>query len=211
VFRVEDTGTGMTAQVIDKIFDPFFTTKEAGKGTGLGLSTSLTIVRSHGGQIRVASQPNSGSRFEVYLPVAPAAAASSIGGPSEAAPRGHGETVLVVDDEESVRRVLKSTLERGGYQVVQAGNGKEALTVYNQIGTKISAIVIDMTMPVLGGVPTMRELIKMNPDVRIIAASGIPDNEASAKSIGSQMKEFLAKPFSSQQLLRAVNKAVTGG
>ena len=119
--------------------------------------------------------------------------------------------VLVVDDEESVRRVLKSTLEKGGYQVVQAANGREALTVYNELGPRIAAIVIDMTMPVLGGVPTMRELVKINPDVRIIAASGIPDNEASAKTIGRQMKEFLAKPFSSQQLLRAVDRAVTGG
>ena len=211
VIRVEDTGTGMTPQVIDKIFDPFFTTKEAGKGTGLGLSTSLTIVRSHGGHIRAESRPGSGSRFEVYLPVAPALPVSSASGQSQSAPLGRGETVLVVDDEESVRRVLKSTLEKGGYQVVQAANGREALTVYNELGPRIAAIVIDMTMPVLGGVPTMRELVKINPDVRIIAASGIPDNEASAKTIGRQMKEFLAKPFSSQQLLRAVNRAVTGG
>ena len=211
VIHVEDTGSGMTPQVIDKIFDPFFTTKEAGKGTGLGLSTSLTIVRSHGGHISVESEPESGSRFNVYLPVAPAPAAASIAGQRESPPRGRGETVLVVDDEESVRRVLTSTLEKGGYAVVQAANGKEALAVYSEIGPRIAAIVIDMTMPVLGGVPTMRELVKMNPDVRIIAASGIPDNEASAKSIGRQMKEFLAKPFSSQQLLRAVGRAVTGG
>ena len=211
VIHVEDTGSGMTPQVIDKIFDPFFTTKEAGKGTGLGLSTSLTIVRSHGGHISVESEPESGSRFNVYLPVAPAPAAASIAGQRESPPRGRGETVLVVDDEESVRRVLTSTLEKGGYAVVQAANGKEALAVYSEIGPRIAAIVIDMTMPVLGGVPTMRELVKMNPDVRIIAASGIPDNEASAKSIGRQMREFLAKPFSSQQLLRAVGRAVTGG
>jgi PAS domain S-box-containing protein len=211
VIRVEDTGTGMTPQVIDKIFDPFFTTKEAGKGTGLGLSTSLTIVRSHGGHIRVESRPGAGSRFEIYLPVAPPLPAFSAAGQSQSAPPGRGETVLVVDDEESVRRVLKSTLEKGGYQVVQAANGREALAVYNELGPRIAAIVIDMTMPVLDGVPTMRELVKMNPDVRIIAASGIPDNEASAKSVGGQMKEFLAKPFSSQQLLRAVNRAVTGG
>ncbi|HEX6161906.1 MAG TPA: ATP-binding protein [Vicinamibacterales bacterium] len=211
MIRVEDTGIGMTQKLIDKIFDPFFTTKEAGKGTGLGLSTSLTIVRSHGGQIRVFSEPNRGSRFDVFFPVAPAAAAASTAGQSATAPRGQGETVLIVDDEESVRRVLKSTLERGGYQVVQAANGREALTLYSERRAKIAAVVIDMTMPVLGGVPTMRELVKMNPDVRIIAASGIHDNEATAKSIGRQVKQFLAKPFSSEMLLRAVNRAVTGG
>jgi PAS domain S-box-containing protein len=211
VIRVEDTGIGMSPQLIDKIFDPFFTTKEAGKGTGLGLSTSLTIVRSHGGQIRVFSEPHRGSRFDVYLPVAPVAAAASTAGQSEHVPRGRGETVLIVDDEESVRRVLKATLERGGYHVLQAVNGREALTVYNEMSAKIAAVVIDMTMPVLGGVPTMRELVKMNPEVRIIAASGIHDNEATAKSIGRQVKQFLAKPFSSEVLLRAVNRAVTGG
>ena len=94
--------------------------------------------------------------------------------------------------------------------MVQAANGREALTVYDEIGATISAVIIDMTMPVMGGVPAMRELVKMNPDVRIIAASGIHDNEAAAKSIGRQVKHFLAKPFTSEMLLRAVNRAVTG-
>jgi PAS domain S-box-containing protein len=210
VIRVEDTGVGMPPHLLNKIFDPFFTTKEAGKGTGLGLSTSLTIVRNHGGHIHVDSVPNSGSRFDVYLPVAATGAAAASIGASTSAPRGQGETVLVVDDEESVRRVLKSTLEKAGYQVVQAANGKDAIRVYHQLGSKIAAVVIDMTMPVLGGMPTMRELVKMNPDVRIIAASGIHDNEATAKSVGRQMKQFLAKPFTQESLLSAVNRAVTG-
>ena len=209
VIGVEDTGVGMAPQLLDKIFDPFFTTKEPGKGTGLGLSTSLTIVRNHGGHIRVVSEPNGGSRFDVYLPVAPAPAMASTVGQSAAAPRGSGQTVLVVDDEESVRLVLKSALEKGGYEVLQAANGKEALTIYNEQGRQIAAVVIDMTMPVLGGLPTMRELVKMNADVRIIAASGIHDNEATAKSIGRQVKEFLGKPFTAERLLKAVNRAVT--
>jgi two-component system, cell cycle sensor histidine kinase and response regulator CckA len=116
--------------------------------------------------------------------------------------------VLVVDDEDSVRRVLKSALEKGGYQVLQAANGQEALTLYAEQASSIAAVVIDMTMPVMGGVPTMRELVKMNPDVRIIAASGIHDNEATAKSIGKQVRHFLAKPFTSEELLRAVSAAV---
>ena len=211
MIRVEDTGIGMPPQLLDKIFDPFFTTKEPGKGTGLGLSTSLTIVRNHGGHIRVQSEPNRGSRFDVYLPVAPAPTIASTIGHSDSAPRGSGQTVLVVDDEESVRRVIRNTLVRGGYQVVQAANGKEALTMYHEMGRQISAVVIDMTMPVMGGVPTMRELVKINPDVRIIASSGIHDNEAAAKSIGRQVKHFLAKPFTAEMLLRAVNTAVTGG
>jgi PAS domain S-box-containing protein len=208
--RVEDTGVGIPPQLLDKIFDPFFTTKEAGKGTGLGLSTSQTIVRNHGGQIYVISAPGQGSRFDVFLPRAEAPSIASTMGQSPSAPRGEGQTLLVVDDEESVRRVLRSTLERAGYNVLQAANGREALSVYESSGASIAAVIIDMTMPVLGGVPTMRELVKMNPDVRLIAASGIHDNEAVAKSVGRQVRQFLAKPFTSEMLLRAVARATAG-
>jgi two-component system cell cycle sensor histidine kinase/response regulator CckA len=208
VFHVDDAGVGIPAHLLDKIFDPFFTTKEAGKGTGLGLSTSMTIVRNHGGVIRVDSAPSRGTRFDVYLPIAPKPSSGSILGKSTTAPRGEGQTVLVVDDEESVRRVLKSTLEKAGYKVIQAANGKEALTIYNTSGPSIAAVIIDMTMPVLGGVPTMHEMVKLNPDVRIIAASGIHDNEKVAKSVGKQVKQFLAKPFTAEMLLRAVAGAV---
>jgi two-component system, cell cycle sensor histidine kinase and response regulator CckA len=211
VIRVEDTGIGIPAGFLDKIFDPFFTTKDAGKGTGLGLSTSQTIVRNHGGHIRVSSTLGQGSRFEVYLPVATIPAPAPAIAANVAAPKGDGQTVLIVDDEDSVRRVLRSTLERAGYKVLQAANGKEAITIYNSSGPAIAAVIIDMTMPVLGGLPTMRELVRMNPDVRIIAASGIHDNEAMARSIGSQVKHFLAKPFTSERLLTAVATAVAGG
>jgi len=210
VIRVEDTGVGIPPHLLDKIFDPFFTTKEAGKGTGLGLSTSQTIVRNHGGHIRVFSEPGAGSRFHVYLPVAPAPAATSAVEQPVSSPKGAGQTLLIVDDEAPVRRVLQSTLEKAGYKVLQAANGKEALTIYNDAGMSIAAVIIDMTMPVLGGLPTMRELVRMNPDVRIIAASGIHDNEAMARSIGRQVKQFLAKPFTSERLLRAVATAVAG-
>ena len=209
VIRVEDTGAGMPAAMIEKIFDPFFTTKEAGKGTGLGLSTSQTIVRNHGGHIRVFSEPGAGSRFDVYLPVALMPPTTSAASESKTPPRGNGETILVVDDEDAVRRVLRSTLERGGYRVLLAGNGQEALAVYAEKGPSIAAVVIDMTMPVLGGMPTMRELVKLDSGVRIIAASGIHDNEAIAKSVGPQVKDFLAKPFTSVMLLKAVGRAVS--
>ena len=209
VIRVEDTGAGMTAAMIEKIFDPFFTTKEAGKGTGLGLSTSQTIVRSHGGHIRVFSEPGAGSRFDVYLPVAPTPSVPSATADPLSVPHGNGQTILVVDDEDAVRRVLRSTLERSGYQVLLATNGQEALTVYAEKGPSIAAVVIDMTMPVLGGMPTMRELVKLNPKVRIIAASGIHDNEATAKSVGPQVADFLGKPFTSATLLKAVSRAVS--
>ena len=103
VLCVDDTGTGIPAALIDKIFDPFFTTKEAGKGTGLGLSTSQTIVRSHGGRIEVSSEANRGTRFAIYLPVAPRTVGAAAAGEDAPPPRGSGQTILVVDDEPSVQ------------------------------------------------------------------------------------------------------------
>ncbi len=210
VFKVKDTGHGVPAPLLDKIFDPFFTTKDAGKGTGLGLSTSLTIVRNHGGQILVTSQVDRGSEFDVWLPVAQESSRASVTDPRASPPRGTGQTVLVVDDEEAVRQVLRGTLEKAGYRVLTAANGKEALSVYAAQGRQIAVVVIDMTMPVLGGEPTMRELVRLNPEVRLIAASGIHDNEATAKAIGRQVRQFLAKPFTSEKVLRAVARAVSG-
>jgi PAS domain S-box-containing protein len=211
LIRVEDTGTGIPPHLIDKIFDPFFTTKESGKGTGLGLSTSQTIVRNLGGVIRASSHPNArGSRFDIYVPVAPAAAAAALSGRKNAAPRGEGQTILVVDDEPSVRLVLRTALERAGYHVLPATNGREAIDVFKgQPAGSISAVIIDMMMPVMGGVPAIQELVKINPNIRIIAASGIPDNEATAKAVGRQVRQFLPKPFSTDKLLRAVGQVLS--
>ena len=208
VISVEDTGVGIPPQILDKIFDPFFTTKEAGKGTGLGLSTSQTIVRNHGGHIRVFSEPGHGTQFQIYLPIAPRPAAAAAAGQTEAVPQGSGETILVVDDEEAVRKVMRSTLERAGYRVLPAVNGKDALDVYRDNIRDIGAVIIDMTMPVLGGVPAIQELVKLNPGVKIIAASGIHDYERTAKSVGPQVRQFLAKPFTSEKLLRAVGQVL---
>ena len=209
IICVEDTGPGIPAHVIGKIFDPFFTTKEAGKGTGLGLSTSQTIVRNHGGRIEVLSEPPHGARFEIHLPVAEVVAQPAAAAEPSSLPRGNGQMILVVDDEPSVRQVMRTALERAGYQVVPATNGREAIDVFkSHPHGSIAAVVIDMMMPVMGGVPAMEEIVKINPDIRIVAASGIPDNEATARAVGGQVRQFLAKPFSTEKLLRAVGKAV---
>ena len=209
VMYVEDTGPGIPPSLLDKIFDPFFTTKEAGKGTGLGLSTSQTIVRSHGGRIEARSEPPHGARFEIHVPVAPVSATPASGGEPAATPRGSGQTILVVDDEPSVRLVMRTALERAGYHVLPATNGREAIDVFKgQPQGSIAAVIIDMMMPVMGGLPAMHELVKLNPDVRIIAASGIPDNEATARAVGRQVRQFLAKPFSTDKLLNAVGRVI---
>lgn len=211
VISVDDTGSGIAPAVIDKIFDPFFTTKEAGKGTGLGLSTSQTIVRSHGGYIEVTSEANRGTRFAIYLPVAPGTPGLAAAGEDAPPPRGSGQTILVVDDEPSVRLVLRTALERAGYRVLPASNGREAIDVYRaQPPGSVAAVLLDMMMPVMGGMPAIQELVKINPQVRIIAASGIADNEVTAKAAARQVRQFLAKPFSTDKLLRAVGQVVAG-
>jgi PAS domain S-box-containing protein len=212
VIQVADTGTGIPPHLIDKIFDPFFTTKESGKGTGLGLSTSQTIVRNHGGVIRAISHPNArGSRFDILFPAAASAAVTAAAGQLNQAPRGDGQKILVVDDEPSVRLVLRAALERAGYEVLPATNGREAVDVFrSQPAGSIAAVIIDMMMPVMGGLAAIQELVRINPNVRIIAASGIPDNEAAAKAVGRQVRQFLTKPFSTDRLLRVVGQVVTG-
>jgi two-component system cell cycle sensor histidine kinase/response regulator CckA len=205
---VEDTGTGIHPDVADKIFDPFFTTKEPGKGTGLGLSTSLTIVKSHGGHIRASSVPGRGASFRIYLPVtagpgpesAPAAAADQ--------PKGAGETVLVVDDEPAIRLLAQRTLEAQGYRVLLAGDGAEAIAIFRAQYESIALVMLDMTMPVLDGVPTIQALARIDPAVRIIASSGIHGNEQAARAASPRVTQFMPKPFTADILLRAIRQAL---
>lgn len=204
VLEVEDTGEGIASGDLDRIFDPFFTTKAPGKGTGLGLSTSLTIVKNHGGQIRVYSEPGRGTRFRVYVPSAEATP-SPIVATTRAVPRkGDGETVLFVDDEPTIRRVARHALEASGYRVLVAANGAEGVAMYLANADEIAVVVTDMMMPVLGGDGLIRELLRLNPSVRIIAASGISSNEAVAREAGLPVARFLSKPFTATTLLQAL-------
>ena len=207
--QVEDTGTGMPPDIVGKIFDPFFTTKEVGQGTGLGLSTSLAIIKSHGGFIRVYSQVGKGTRFEVYLP---AQTEPSVGAEAEAAsekPRGLGELILVVDDEAAVRQITQQTLEAFGYRVVVAADGAEAIATYAARFTEIAVVLTDMTMPVIDGVATIRVLQKINPVVRIVGASGMSTNGHAAQAARLGVKHFLSKPFTAEALLKALRQVLS--
>ncbi|HVU17862.1 MAG TPA: PAS domain-containing protein [Candidatus Didemnitutus sp.] len=209
VVSVTDTGTGIPAAIRDRIFDPFFTTKDVGKGTGLGLSTSLAIIKSHGGFIRLHTEERQGTTFKVYLPGNPSASA-----PAEPeAPRmyhGNNELVLVVDDELAIRELTKLTLERFGYRVLVAANGTQAVAHYALHPQDVAVVITDMTMPIMDGPATILALRSINPDVKVIGCSGQSAEicRNSAKAVGVTVDNFISKPFKADMLLRAVHRVL---
>ena len=202
--ELEDSGTGMPPEVIDRIFEPFFTTKELGKGTGLGLSSALAIIKSHQGFIHVSSEPDKGSLFQVYLPAQLEHGMSSPPPVTAAMIRGNGELVLLIDDEDAVRKITGQTLESFGYQVLPACDGVEASTLYATHKEKVAVVVTDMMMPVMDGPATIQVLMRMNPLVRIIAASGLGIKDMVAKATGAGVKHFIPKPYSAETLLKTL-------
>jgi PAS domain S-box-containing protein len=206
---IEDTGSGIPNEIIDRIFDPFFTTKALGKGTGLGLATSLAIVKGHGGFLRAYSNPGTGTRFRIYLPAQNEPATSIPPVTGSVLPRGIGATILVVDDEPIIREIAQLTLERFGYRVLLACDGAEAVALYAQHQSDIAVVLTDMAMPVMDGLATIRELVRMNPDVRIICASGFVPEAAEIGDSGLRVNRFLAKPYSAETLLTAIETALS--
>jgi CheY-like chemotaxis protein len=196
----------MTPEVVGRIFEPFFTTKEIGKGTGLGLSTALTIVRSHGGFVNVYSEPRKGTQFSVFLPAIESAthAAERVERKRLDLPTGRGELILVVDDEEAIRLITKGTLETFNYRVLTASDGTEAVALYAQNREEVAAVITDMMMPFMDGPATIRALQKMNPQVRIIAASGLGASDKAAEAASVGVHTFLPKPFTAEKLLKSL-------
>lgn len=207
LFRITDTGTGMPRATIEKIFDPFFTTKELGKGTGLGLSTALGIVKSHGGFLSVYSEPSRGTTFRIYLPAADAGAVTR----STAAAKmmkGHNELILLVDDEEMVRRVTKMTLEKNHYRVIEAKDGPEALALFAQQMDTTQLILTDMMLPHMDGVTLVRTIKKMKPNVPIIVSTGQGEQTSASELQSLGVKNMLPKPYDTERLLGAVHGAL---
>ena len=204
MITVSDTGPGMSSEIQSRIFEPFFTTKEMTKGTGLGLSTALTIVKSHGGFINVYSELHRGSRFSVYLPAIDTAEATEAGALQTDLPLGKGELVLVIDDEESIREITRSTLETFGYNVLTANDGTEALAIYADKKNEIAVVLTDMVMPFMDGPATIRALQRMNPRVRIIAASGLGAGQRAGEGVLEGVSVFLNKPYTAEKLLKTL-------
>jgi PAS domain S-box-containing protein len=194
VLTVTDNGSGMDAATCARIFDPFFSTKFTGRG--LGLSSVLGIVRGHRGLLTVKSRPGEGTTFRVFFP----AGARPVQAVPAVAESEQGEgTILVVDDEEIVRRVASAALMRQGYRILTASNGLEAIEVYAKGPGAIDVVLLDMTMPVMGGEETLRRLAAMNPAVVVVAMSGFDEREAKSR-FGSGIAGFVHKPFSVSQL-----------
>ena len=212
MLQVTDTGDGISPSNIEKIFDPFFTTKALGKGTGLGLSTVLGIVKSHHGSVTVDTELNRGTTFQVLLPASPMVAKRSAPQDLTPLPRGRGEIILIVDDETAIASATRKMLETFGYRVEVAGNGREALAIFTQNDRAIELVLTDIMMPVMDGMELIRVLKGIDPQVKVIASSGLGRElggilqSAELETLG--VKTFLSKPYTAEKLLIALNEVL---
>ena len=206
VITVADTGAGISPELLDRIFEPFFTTKPIGKGTGLGLSTVQTIINNHHGFVDVSSKIDQGTQFRCYLPalnrIEPAPIAAIL-----PALTGKGELILIVDDEPTIREILGATIESYNYRSITASNSQQAIELYTQHHQEIHTILLDYMMP--GGDPsqTIAQLHSIDPQVRAIVMSGLSAAEIAIEHHLQPTTSFLAKPFSTQDLLHALSSA----
>jgi signal transduction histidine kinase/CheY-like chemotaxis protein len=208
MLAVSDTGHGMTDAVKAHIFEPFFTTKETGKGTGLGLSTVYGIVQQSGGSIKVCSEPNKGTTFKIYLPLASVARAKR-DAPAPRAPVSVGsETILLVEDEERVRRAARRILEGSGYTVLEAATGAEAVRLCETHPAAIGLVVTDMVMPEMGGRELFAHVARLRPEAKILFMSGYTEDAALHDNALAPGAMFLDKPFTPVTLTRKVREAL---
>ncbi len=203
VITVSDTGIGIPHEDIDRIFEPFFTTKEFGKGTGLGLSTALAIVKSHGGFINVYSEVGKGSVFRIYLPAISAVEVPKVQEQQLKLYAGHGELILIVDDEAPIREVTSATLKANNYGALIANDGAEAVVLYTQNRDDVKLVLMDMAMPVMDGLASIRVLNKINPQLKIIAVSGLTEKDRTSK-VTDYVHAFLPKPYNAEELLKTI-------
>jgi PAS domain S-box-containing protein len=205
IISISDTGVGMNSETLDRIFDPFFTTKEIGRGTGLGLSTAMVIVKNHGGFINVYSEVGKGTWFKVYLPAI--GAHETPAPPIYNLPLGCNETILIVDDEMSIRAITSTILETHNYRALTAADGIEAIAAYAELKHEIDVVLLDLMMPSLDSVTIVKTLHKLSPHVRIIAMSGLSTNEQITKILQDNgVLSFISKPFTAEHLLITLAK-----
>ncbi len=208
--NVTDTGSGIPRASLQRIFDPFFTTKPPGKGTGLGLSTLLGIVKSHGGFVMIDSKLGKGSKFSVYFPATAQPQAPLKNPVDSTIPRGKGELILVVDDENSICKMAKTILTKTGYKIMTASGGREALELFTKHSATIRAVLTDLAMPAMDGVALTRALHNLNPSLPVIASTGLAAEMRYKELYHLNVRSFLSKPYNAQQLLAVVYNALQG-
>jgi PAS domain S-box-containing protein len=206
--EVHDSGCGMDEATLSRIFEPFFSTKFTGRG--LGLAAVSGIVHGHNGALKVYSSPGKGTTFKVLFPAAQrlTTEASQIldgyfGG------EGNNQTVLIVDDEESVRSVARNTLQRRGYRTIEARDGREALEVYREFGREVTLVLLDLTMPYMNGEEVLRELKVITPSVKVLLSSGFNQVEAVRRFTGKGLAGFLQKPYTATQLAEMIRNIIS--
>jgi len=203
---VSDTGMGMDRETQSRIFEPFFTTKEKGKGTGLGLSTVYGIVKQSGGYVMVQSEVGRGSAFQIYLPLVEGAAEQQSVTVAEAG--GGTETILLVEDEESVRQLVRDTLAAKGYQVLEAENGEAGMVAAARHQGKIDLVITDVVMPGMGGREMVKRLIESRPGTKVLYLSGYTEDAIVSDGSIEKGTAFLQKPFTLQSLSRKVREVL---
>jgi PAS domain S-box-containing protein len=207
--RVNDTGKGIAPEVLPRIFEPFFTTKKPGEGTGLGLAMVFGIIKQHHGWIDCYSEMNHGTRFDIYLPrsrKAGTAISASARGPG---PACGTETILLVDDEVMIRNLARTILQRYGYDVLVAEDGRQAVDIYSRENARIDLVILDMTMPHMSGRDTLQQLRVINPQVRVVFSSGY-SAEHLRQLTSEGVAAFASKPYRPEELARTVRCVLDG-
>ncbi|WP_224982963.1 ATP-binding protein [Geomonas agri] len=208
VITVSDNGTGMAKEVQERVFEPFFTTKEVGKGTGLGLSSSYGIIKKHHGEIRLQSEPGTGTSFRIYLPLSGERPREERGESEGRLSAGSG-TVLLVEDEETVRDMTQLLLERHGYRVLTARNGHEALELYRNSQESVQVLLSDVVMPRMNGRELCEQVRQLEPGLPVIFMSGYPADVISEKGFCGG-GAYLQKPIKPEELLGVLRRAISG-
>ena len=214
LIKATDTGEGMTKETMEHIFEPFFTTKEVGKGTGLGLASIFGTVTLHHGAITAYSEPDSGTEFHIFLPLA---AAEHPENEEEnfsveemkIRNRSQKSSILVIDDEEIIRVLAKSLLEDMGYSVLLAQNGFEGLEIYKANRHEIQIVLLDVIMPKMSGKEALRKLIEINPEVNVIISSGFDQSDKIEDFLELGAKTFIKKPYRQKDLFKVINQLTT--
>jgi two-component system, cell cycle sensor histidine kinase and response regulator CckA len=211
LLALRDSGTGMDRETLDRIFEPFFTTKAGGLGAGLGLSTVYGIVKQSGGYIYVDSEPGKGTSTRIYLPRANGVELRAPPETATKSPSSNGETVLLVEDDDTVRALTRRVLSRQGYRVIEARNGIEALSIAEPADQIIDIVISDIVMPELGGRQLVEQLRRLRPGLPVLLMSGYTDDAIARQGITESGEPFLAKPFTTDALARKVRSLLDSG